>query len=444
MCIPALDLVNGECFAHVNAENNCQAYCERSWGWYYGLPQDFNVLGFQNKCQRNNACGITISVSTTPGEYVTISSNDNRSTKNSSSTVRAHSRSNTWSASRGWDLKLGLEYSFDPLFFNFGNSARFTSNFGYSLSSTRKKDDSKTLAHSWSNNVDESHSWGITRTRSSQVGLGQGGSFSKPPFQSDYCGGWYAVPIVGISCGRAASGRLRKAANGTTACVLDRKRSGFDTCVDYLFEQPNLPATTRAEIVFVVRDCTSNIILPGEFQEAAFADSISSLVEFERDNLLRYGHGDVFPRNPMDAEWVQARRELSELDFKKEIGPEDYNFRYCGREEYCVRHKLSAGSCYDIPRNYVSEVQSVMLVSASVKPGSCCVLFSRHQCQGVPQVVKGNITDFSAVEYSGMAHSVVCEVPEYCNTDYREEADYSYEGGHPVFIRQSAMKKGQN
>lgn len=48
-------------------------------------------------------------------------------------------------------------------------------------------------------------------------------------------------------------------------------------------------------------------------------------------------------------------------------------------------------------------------------PGTCCVLFSRHECHGLPQVIKGDIPDFSAVGFEGLAHSVICNVDEYCN-----------------------------
>lgn len=142
-------------------------------------------------------------------------------------------------------------------------------------------------------------------------------------------------------------GELIKTPRNTTKCEIDMEWGAFDTCVSYLFQQPNIHEATRAKMAFVLKDCEHGWILPGEFQDPAYAASISSFSEFEIDHLDRYGSKNLpsTKKKPRDAEWVELRRGLSSLNFTKEIGPEDYNFKYCSRGQYCVRHRLSDGNC---------------------------------------------------------------------------------------------------
>ncbi|KAK3989738.1 hypothetical protein QBC44DRAFT_290601 [Cladorrhinum sp. PSN332] len=443
LCRPELELdEEGECIQHLNLANDCKAYCEQSWAWFYGLPTDISVWGHQNLCQRNDPCSINIQLSWTPGEVTVQTRIDDRTLSSQHGESKRHSWTNTWALSKTFSADFDSvsgstagEAAMDPS--QYGLGVKLSAGFQWQLSRRKAREESKSLAHSWESTVQRYQKYGIMRTRSSSVGLGSGGSFPKPNWASDYCGSWYAVPVVGLSCGRAAVGELIMNSQNETQCSIDYGVGVFDTCVDYLFEQPNIPEATRSKMVYVLKDCEHHFILPGEWQDPAFAASIGNMQEFEKDHLSRFGHGKSrHKKRPDDALWTSQRRGMGTQDFTKTIGPaDDYNFMYCGRGDYCVRHKLSKGNCYDIPRNYISPSKSAHVVSASVRRGTCCVLFSRHQCQGQAQLVKGNITDLETVGFDGMAHSVVCDVDEYCDPYRREASDY--DGAFPIFIKDS-------
>jgi len=56
-------------------------------------------------------------------------------------------------------------------------------------------------------------------------------------------------------------------------------------------------------------------------------------------------------------------------------------------------------------------------------PGKCCVLFSKSECFGRPQKITGAVPDLALLDYSNTAHSVVCNVPQYCNEGAYEPKD---------------------
>ncbi|KAK4229204.1 hypothetical protein QBC38DRAFT_472871 [Podospora fimiseda] len=480
-CRPHLEVDDkGECIHHMNLQNECNAFCELSWGWFYGLPQDASVWGYQNWCNRKDPCQISLGRNWVPGVVVHETTGEDRSISSSQGEAKSHTWQNKWSLSKSFSANAGISPKLDPVKLgveaaklgahaasggttlvastaiegaaqvantvaggerknpnNYGLSVDMTASFSWALSRSKSEEESKSLAHSWGSNIQRSQKYGVTRSTTSQVSLGSSGAFPKPEWASDYCGSWYSVPLVGVSCGRAVLGELIHNSQNQSQCRLDYKTGVLDTCVDYLFEQPNIPDAQRFRMSFVIRDCEGGWTLPGEWQDPAFAASIGTMVEFEKDHLRRFGHGTSWgKKKKKDTKWIAQRRGLGQLNFTKTIGfLEDYNFEYCGRGGYCVRHKLSKGNCYNIPRGFISPAKSAYVVSASVKPGNCCVLFSRHQCQGQPQLVKGNITKLSTVGYKGLAHSVVCNVAEYCDPYYREASDY--QGDYPVFIKDS-------
>ena len=126
---------------------------------------------------------------------------------------------------------------------------------------------------------------------------------------------------------------------------------------------------------------------------------------------------------------------LAHNEFTHTLGPDDYTIEVCGRGRYCARHDLAPGRCCTslsflrslflgkysrrllidtFPRGH-SGHRMANYVSAATSPGNCCVLFSRLECHGLAQVVKGNISDLKRVGFSGLPHSVVCNVNEFCN-----------------------------
>lgn len=48
------------------------------------------------------------------------------------------------------------------------------------------------------------------------------------------------------------------------------------------------------------------------------------------------------------------------------------------------------------------------------------MLFSRHECLGRAQKIVGRIDSFRFANYAKKAHSVICNVPEYCDPNRRE------------------------
>jgi hypothetical protein len=203
-------------------------------------------------------------------------------------------------------------------------------------------------------------------------------------------------------------------------CALEPGFASFEQCFDYTFEHPTQPEASRYTQVFVLKDCAGGFILPGEWQHPVFANSFG-IQAFATNHVRRLGMSNTSTGRGRLSEdnwnyWVRK--------FTKTIGPDDFTVEVCGRGKYCARHKLEDNKCYTFPRGY-SGAKSVHIVSAKTSPGNCCVLFSRPECYGLAQVLKGTIDDFSAVGYEGMAHSVMCNVGAYCHPESTDVFDPS-------------------
>ncbi|KAK4675511.1 hypothetical protein QC764_504857 [Podospora pseudoanserina] len=432
-CKPQYRLNRGECWDHMSPDNNCKAYCETSHGWYWGHPRVLGVRSWHNPCQRSDSCGISVSLGGPVGEATTVMIKDESSTGNSTTYKDGISWGDTWTVADTFNFGVtgtaGVGLSNIPLFDGVPimGKAGVDMTSGYTHSDGQRFEQSRKRSVDWESNVKSSQSYGITRTRQRSLSYSTTGSWSKDVWANDYCGSWFAVPLLGMSCGRAAMGDLVKnSLNNHTRCNLD-KFGSFDVCASYGFKHETVPDESRTRTVFVLRDCKRGFILPGEWQQHEFAYStISSMPEYYRDHISRWGIRNL-DEKPEDDEWVFQRQMDQKLHkFTKTIGVTDYNFKYCGEGEYCVQLKLTKDRCYDIPRGYVSmpdeSPKSAHVVSATVMPGHCCVLFSRHQCLGQAQRLLPGDTKLEEVAYEGLAHSVVCNVSDYC----RSQTDEGY------------------
>ncbi|KAK3367508.1 hypothetical protein B0H63DRAFT_455602 [Podospora didyma] len=255
------------------------------------------------------------------------------------------------------------------------------------------------------------YSFSVNNGTTYSVSIGETDGRAKPSWAAEYCGAWFVVPIIGLTCGRGASGTLTRASDGTTHCALDPATASFQHCFNYTFWDPTAPSSksTKHKLIFVLKDCEKGYILPGEWQNKAFAESFDPET-YLNSHVARFGWASS--KEQIDGEGYTPRG--SNAKFTKTIGPEDHNLEVCGRGKYCVRHKLPDGHCHNFLRGFAGS-KPVHLVSAKTTPGNCCVLFSRHECYGLPQVVKGDIPNLGAVGYLGQPHSVVCNVAEYCD-----------------------------
>ncbi|KAK3362005.1 hypothetical protein B0T24DRAFT_652551 [Lasiosphaeria ovina] len=354
-------------------------------------------------CERGEECGRTVSVGVTDGKTITTDVGESYTATNATSDSRTY----TTTLGISFDMPPGMGGIKIPLPEGSDLTGLGVPKVGVTYSKAYAK------ALSWTQTVARGHTFSISNSTSYSLNIGESDSLSRPSWSQGYCGSWFAVPVIGLTCGRGARGDLVPSdRRGGSQCLLNPEDSAFSHCFNYTFTDNRLPGQTKHKTVFVLRDCDQGFILPGEWQHPVFAYSFlpQTLVT---DHILRYGWKE-FPdtRNkPQDDEWVHQKHLMS---FTKTLGPVDHTVELCGRGKYCSRHKLTPGNCYNIPRGYAG-TRSSYIVSAKTTPGNCCVLFSRQECHGVAQVVKGDIPDFFAVGYEGQAHSVVCNVEEYCN-----------------------------
>ncbi|KAK0648889.1 hypothetical protein B0T16DRAFT_325442 [Cercophora newfieldiana] len=272
---------------------------------------------------------------------------------------------------------------------------------------------SSNIQHDFSKTSSRERSYGTSRNVAYRVTITSNERFTKPDYAANYCGSWFAVPIMGVDCGRASIGTLVKE-GPRTHCAMGGELSSFEQCFDYTFEDPARPEASRYKMIFVLRDCAEGFILPGEWQHPAFANSFG-IKAFANNHIRRFGMANQHSgRGRLPEETWNYASEKSQ--FTKTLGPSNYTVEVCGRGKYCARHKLEDNTCYTFPRGY-SGVKSAHIVSANTSPGNCCVLFSRPECFGLAQVLKGAVDDFSSVGFEGMAHSVMCNVSEYCDAD---------------------------
>ncbi|KAK4187448.1 hypothetical protein QBC35DRAFT_434885 [Podospora australis] len=409
----------------MTSTNKCNAWCETSHGWFYGTPKEVPVRGWNNICGRGDTCyvGFSYSGSHGPTTVVTVDSGTSGSQSHTidTSTTRQSSWGLTATLGINADARLGLplpkagaDKIVSPVMGGIGITAGLSTKWDMTVS--------KILGDRFAHTVDKKQSYGVSRSTSDLLGWGLSGGYSKENYATEYCGSWYTIPYVGLSCGRAAIGKFisaRRAPNGTlTDSKCQYKQDYLNLCNTYYFKDPlDKPDLYRVRMVFALRDCDAYYILPGEYQLPTFRYSMSAGEDFELDHLQRFGNVNLPGEKIRDDAWVSARQALaSKNSFTKLIGVNNWNFKYCGLGNYCVQHKLTPASCYDIPRGYIGDHKSANVVSVSVSPGTCCALFSRHECHGQPLLVKRNVTEdgLKRVGFHGLTHSVICDVEEYC------------------------------
>ncbi|KAK1833432.1 hypothetical protein QBC39DRAFT_254622, partial [Podospora conica] len=395
----------------INPASKCSAFCLQSTGWFWGQP--INLMNGA-WCDVGDGCSHSITFSNTLGN--TQTTGHTKSSSSSTSSTNSLSRGYTLTHSAGATLSMGVAASVGfkiPLIasssLNFGVSA----NAGTSWSMTEGA--SETLAKSASES--ESYSRGNSTSYNVAVTMTDG-SGPKPAWADRHCGSWYAVPVIAMGCGKATVGKLmRNEAKHTERCGLEHKTASVDHCFEWTIKDTGRPDNTRSKIIFAVKDCAGGFLLPGEFQHPIFGNSFSPSTLIE-DHIQRFGFLGRPPSylgpKPIDDAWTIKDHNFVMNAKDKTIGPADGNLEICGRGGYCARHKLTDRNCYTFKRGYEG-AKSAHIVSAKVSPGNCCVLFSRHECHGLPQVIKGEVRDFSAVGFEGLAHSVICNVNEYCN-----------------------------
>ena len=154
-------------------------------------------------------------------------------------------------------------------------------------------------------------------------------------------------------CGKAAIGHpIRDDVSRTEHCRVDRQRSALDYCFSYTMKDRQLPGNTQNKIIFAVKDCTTGILLPGEFQHPIFANSLSP-DRLTEDHINRFGFLGPPPSphgaKPTDDAWTIKDHDFVMDAKKKVIGPADGNLEICGRGGYCARHKLTDRNCCEFP-----------------------------------------------------------------------------------------------
>ncbi|KAM7184029.1 hypothetical protein V8F20_012390 [Naviculisporaceae sp. PSN 640] len=396
----------GQCLSSLAPENGCNTFCQLTNGWFYGEPIDANAGRW---CEVGQACSKTISISKTNGDSTTINSGegyvDNTVRSNSS-----ESKDNT-ALSMGVNANLGVGLDNEKpvkMDAKAGAHAKWDSTF------------SKSRTEAWSRTVTDTKTWSVNNSTTFSINIAESESWSRPGWSNNYCGNWFAVPIVGISCGRGAMGR--EAINREerlSACFLrDPEHDVFSHCFSYTFADTREQDMTKYRMAFVLRDCETGTVLPGEWQHAFFRESFHPEI-YTRQHIERYGYNNLpsgWPEKPDDAAWVRELHGQATLPFSRTLGPEDHTIKVCGPQGYCVRHKLTDGNCYTFPRGHQGQ-KSVNIVSAATTPGNCCTLFSRAECHGSAQNVRGTLDEAQllAVGYRSQAHSVVCNVDQYCN-----------------------------
>jgi hypothetical protein len=107
-----------------------------------------------------------------------------------------------------------------------------------------------------------------------------------------------------------------------------------------------VPGQTRHKLVFVLKDCRSGGILPGEWQHPVFAQSINPKIYVE-EHIERFGYYNfASTRNKrLDDDWIYDKLGVGEFGYTKTLGPSEYTIEICGRSNFCARHELTPGSC---------------------------------------------------------------------------------------------------
>ena len=303
--------------------------------------------------------------------------------------------------------------------FNLGSILGGLVSLGFSYSNEKKYTTSqardRSLRRDYARVISRTRGFKSSRGMTYTIKITRSEQWARPSYSTGYCGAWFAVPIMGLDCGRGASGQLDRVPGGLQ-CSLDSETSSFGQCFEYTFIDPERPKDSRYKAIFVLKDCEEGFVLPGEWQHPAFANSFG-VTSFVDHHVARYGLSDAstarFKQLPQD----HTLYHQSKPAYTRTLGPTDeknYTIEVCGRGKYCARHKLEDNYCYTLPRGWLGE-KSAHVVSTKTTPGNCCVLFSRPECYGLPQVVNGSIDNLAAVGYEGLAHSVMCNVDEYCN-----------------------------
>ncbi|KAK5659223.1 hypothetical protein OQA88_1314 [Cercophora sp. LCS_1] len=292
--------------------------------------------------------------------------------------------------------------------------------FGVGVEKSRSKKVVWDRIKEYSETATDSKAYALRNSTTYQVTIQRTEGLSRPDYSKYYCGSWYAVPMIGMDCGRLSTGELwiNQASRESHCIVHDESQSGH--CFDYTFasEKEGREGESLHEMQFVLKDCDKGFILPGEWQPPAFRHSFG-VAQYVGHHVARYGTHKFQKRDsdrdvPEDDAWIQERFDYGDNKFTKTIGPTDYTIEVCGRGGYCARHRLTNGRCYTFPRGYVGP-RTAHIVSARTSEDNCCVMFSKPECYGLPQMIRGNIRDLDAVGYEGLTSSVVCNVPEYCD-----------------------------
>lgn len=326
---------HGQCLSSLAPENGCNSFCQQTNGWFFGEPIDSNGGRW---CEVGQSCTKTISISKTNGDSTTINSGesylDNTVRTNSSESKDATSISMGVKAEAGIGISAPVASGVASANAKVGASAGWDASFSRSRSSA------------WSRTVTETKSYSVMNQTTFSINIAESDSMSRPAWSNAYCGGWFAVPIVGISCGRGAQGReaINKQEK-TSACFLqDQENDVFSHCFSYTFSDYREQDMTKYRMAFVLRDCNHGYVLPGEWQPVAFQHSFHPEI-YARQHIERYGYNNLpsdWPEKPDDAAWVL---DGIPSDFTRTLGPEDHTIKICSVGNYCVRHKLTDGNC---------------------------------------------------------------------------------------------------
>lgn len=324
----------GHCFGALAPDNDCNAFCKLTDAWFYGEPIDAMDGRF---CEIGQPCTKSVAISKMNGDSTTI----NSGTSYQDDTVRSNSSESKDSTA----ISMGV--SMDP-----GISATLpvpgiSINIGSGIHNKWDSTFSRSRTQAWSRTIKESKTFGILNQTTFSVNIAETDTLTKPAYASNYCGSWFAVPVVGILCGRGAYGELViNEARQESACALKNQyESSFSHCFYYTFRDWREQDMTKYRMAFVLRDCEHGFILPGEWQPAAFRNSFAPEV-YHRQHIDRYGYSNLpsnWPKKPDDAAWVQESQQNP--TFRKTIGPEDHTIKVCGPGGYCVRYKLTDGNC---------------------------------------------------------------------------------------------------
>ena len=326
----------GHCFHALRPGNNCDAFCQISSGWFYGAPIDA-MDG--NWCEKGQACSRTVAISKTQGDGTTYTSGNNYQ----DTTVRSNTSSEVDSRAMSVSIKSDVTLSAGiavPSIIDVKASLSLGSSLTDSFTQSRTK--------SWSRTITETKTYGVQNTTSFAVNIQKSETMTRPAYSQEYCGSWFAVPIIGISCGRGAAGKpIQSNKTEEAYCALyEQETASFSNCFMYTYADPNEEGRTKSRWAFVLRDCRMGHILPGEWQPYAFQTSIDPYF-YVTQHVERYGYSnprDGAPKKPEDDEWNHAGLPDKNA-YTKTLGPVDHTIKVCSPGGYCVRHKLTDGNC---------------------------------------------------------------------------------------------------